>query len=286
MLMMCPLRGGTTLALLAAMGAGLCACADGEGGPGSEGPAITVSDPPSPDGCASADALAHGGCNWTCNDPTSPQLRVVSFRLETPASLGATFTGGQMDQAFGDGSIVWLLDVDPSGTFRSGGGTCTADDPWTCSFAADGVASGRLGRDDRPGHVSFPEVGDDPLDVTLRMESDVWGSFPIELDEVRLDGTLVASGNCVGTRLSESWEPGGDVSAKLRLSTARAATVDFYEGTLCDLVAGADPGESLCGDGADPSALPVPPDTEVDGEPAWTLEGTFAAIGVHIVPPP
>lgn len=266
------------------VGALLSGCRAGRAEEAERPARIVVYDPPSQDGCASTDALANDGCNWTCNDPVSPQLRVVSVDLDAPRALAGTISGSFLDQAFLDGDVVWLIDVDASGTFRSGAGTCADDDPWRCSLSSEAVATGGLGRDGAE-HFSLPAPGNEPFDVSLRMEHEVFGSFPIVLDEVQMEGQLTAGGNCVGMRSGFDWGPGGELSAKIRLSSARDAYVGFYEGSLCNLLAGADSGVDLCTEDADPSTFPFPPDAEVAGERAWIVEGTFAAIGSHIVDP-
>lgn len=70
-----------TKAMTLLLGALVADCRSGRDEEAEEPARIIVHDPPSLDGCASTDALANDGCNWICNDPASPQLRVVSLDL-------------------------------------------------------------------------------------------------------------------------------------------------------------------------------------------------------------
>ena len=105
----------------------------------------------------------------------------------------------------------------------------------------------------------------------------------LPLREVTLEGSTSHEGDCIGERTNDfepsEWESGGLLHAKLTVSEAMAADLGpCVDLTLCDLLSG------LERDGCSELGLGAT-DTELDGEPAWTVEATFAAVGVVIGEP-
>ncbi len=219
--------------------------------------------------CFTGDPLAHGGCDWTCNDPLAPTLVVTAFDLTAPAALAEPGPQGLVDDALADGSLVLLIDVDPDGSFRLGTGECNGPD---CAFGAgsiDGEASYEAGA----GALVLPANGA----VDLALASLVGTTDGLVLRELTLAATVGSDGNCIGARRSGSaWTTAGELRAKITATDAAEVDIESVGASLCDVLAG-----TSCASG-EPQSWPRPPDTDVDGIPAWTLAAGIAAIGVEI----
>lgn len=222
--------------------------------------------------CATGDPLANDGCDWTCNDPLAPELLLTALTITAPAALAEDGPQELVDEALASGELVWLIAVGLDGSFRTGVGTCDGSD---CAFSAEDaqVAAGEAAFDPGTGALRLPAEGSADLDlVSLPAPSE----DPLHLEELTLTATIGNDGNCIGARTERGWEVAGEIRSKITVDEAEGIDIEGLGSSLCDYLAG-----TGCADG-DPESWPRPPDTDVGGDPAWTLSADIAAIGVEI----
>lgn len=238
--------------------------------------------PSDPRCCSTGDPLAHGGCDWTCNEPEAPELRLAAMKVRAGAPASVPFRTA-IEGAVAQGGLVWLIDVEADGasrTFRTGAGTC--DDLGVCAFddaspPAEGPAT--LGRDDRLG---LPSSG--TFETAVVVDAPDFGDpFLLPLRECTLVGPVDSDGNCIGSRRGATagdWSAPAQLTCKISAADAAEVNLTSQNRTLCDLLAGC--GDLFCCDRDDPWTWPQLADVMVENLPAWSLQADVAAIGVRI----
>lgn len=231
--------------------------------------------------CSSGDPLAHGGCDWTCNDPEAPDLRLAALKVSAGAPESVPFRTG-LEGAVAAGGLVWLIDVEADGTsrsFRTGAGTCDA--LGSCAFEdepAPAAGPATLGRD---GRLGLPTAG--TFDATVVVDEEEFGDpFRLRLRECTLVGPVESDGNCIGARRGASaadWSAPAQLTCKIAAEDAVEVNLTRHNVTLCDLLAGC--GDLFCCD-TDPWTWPHLATELVSNLPAWSLQADVAAIGVRI----
>lgn len=242
------------------------------------------------------------GCDFQCNDPEAPDFRIAHLAWRAPAMLTNPIIESIVNTKLDERVFVTLLDATSDRGFTLGAGRC--DDPQSpaaCGFDPAGPAPATGTWRYEGGVFRLPGTAESALDLRVPINSCDFGEhgrgcspdwvWVLPLRALTLTGTVSHAANCVGTRTSDSlpseWDTGGVLSGKITVPDARSVELGApFHMTLCDLLSG-DPDleDGSCRRNLDPASWPHPPDTEVDGEPAWVVTADFAAIGVVIEEP-
>lgn len=247
--------------------------------------------------CQSGDIFANGGCDWICNDVAAPDFRLTFVDLTAPVALTNPILRNILVDSLGESPNTWLIETSAGGAFRIGVGACDPETLTDCELGGGDLEPAAGDWDYDPGTGRFLIPSDtETLNVDLLVHRPWEGGkgedagfptthFVLPLRAAFLAGTIGSNGNCVGTlQNSSEWSTDASVAAKITVPDAMIAPFSIegaIDGTLCDFLSGLYV-DGSCGESPDPSGWPNPPDTEVAGEPAWTLAGELAAIGVMI----
>jgi len=100
-----------------------------------------------------------------------------------------------------------------------------------------------------------------------------------------INGTFSADRTTIGTQSGGSWTCGAELTGMITVADAREVMIAEMSQHLCALLSGqvGDPSDPSDDCEGDPTTWPTPPDTEYMGEPAYAMEGCFAAEQVIVI---
>lgn len=237
-------------------------------------------------------------------DPLNPHYRMTMLDLTAPERLNnPSLEDSIVREALNQETFLWLFrfqgvddgttDTDGTTTFLTGAGLVENVDHRGCypfwnnpDYPNITVTLDMSGDD-----FSWPAAAE-PFKIDVPISDWDYETFLLELplSEVRItEGSFSADRTTIGTYSAGEWTCGAEITGKITLAEAREAFIPDMNQYLCAVLSGVvgDPGDPSDDCAGDPSTwdplVHSLPDTDVDGEPAYSMAGCFAAVQVIVV---
>lgn len=233
-------------------------------------------------------------------DPLNPHYRMTHLDLTAPDRLNNdSLENGVIRNALDQETFLWLIrfegvddgDTDTDGTmgFLTGAGEVEDVDHNGCyPLWNDPGYPNITGNLDIAGDDFTWPSAETPFNIDVPIFDWDYTTFLLELPlkEVRItDGTFSADRSEIGTYSAGAWTCGASLTGKITVSDARAVEIADISQTLCGLLSGdiGNPSDMSDDCASDSTDWPSQPDTDYEGDPAYSMAGCFAAEQVIVV---
>jgi len=231
-------------------------------------------------------------------NPAVPEMRLRTLTILTPAAMTNAVLQQLITDSMDNEDFIWLIRLTGVGTgtmtLRTGSGQKVAGRTCTYSYLPAPYAPGEMQMTETG--LNFALLGDPiaQLDVPMWSEGTAYPAAPLltlPLRNLDIGGTFSEDYLYIGSYddVAEEWTEAGTLSGAVTAEDAQNTVIEDLGMTMCGLLSGstgapANPADDCEGGPAawDPTSWPRPPDTTVDGAPAYSMTATFAASAVHI----
>ncbi|MBN1773837.1 MAG: hypothetical protein JXB32_21430 [Deltaproteobacteria bacterium] len=238
-----------------------------------------------------------GNCPET-PDPAVPELRLRTLTILSPTAMRNAVLQQLIFDSMENEDFLWLIRFTGKGTgtmtLRTGSGQEVAGRACTYSYLPAPYAPGEMQMTETG--LSFALLGDPiaQIDVPMWSEGTAYPDPPLltlPLRNLDIGGTFSADYLYIGSynEGTDEWTEAGTLSGAVTAADAQATIIEDLGMTMCGLLSGStgapsNPADDCDGGppGWDPTSWLRPPDTEVGGEPAYSMTATFAASAVYI----